>query len=449
MKTPTSIITNFNLDGFSLNESLVSPTYVSPVYYTSSIPIASTTHTTTTASMKLNGNSLNSSSNTASLLNSYYCDEDEQYLVNDSNTITYIVNSNSNHNDKTINTPNKSASLINQISSSANTSMNNLCYNQAKLNNDNSRSSNNTQVKSLLPIEYYKNNFNHGRLLIKANEIVNSTTTSNTTSNTINDTQIINSTAILSKSNTSTNLNSIRSGTESNYTSLEKEQIRRPMMYSTTSTTNIMNISPVVTKIINDNSNSNASSTNIQNTNNLSDSTNSSSTSTSNISILSSASTGNSNLILKDTQLTCSPETTYLKDAMEKKSKPQKKKSSSNLCDKSGIIGFAAEILTSVLPTSSNDLKHPKTRYLPELYPFIKKIAHKCKIDIRTFLYALVYSQRFGEALLSHHKEAVGEYGTNHRIFLASILLAYQYQIDQIPFYIRRINAGNRFFFFF
>lgn len=114
----------------------------------------------------------------------------------------------------------------------------------------------------------------------------------------------------------------------------------------------------------------------------------------------------------------------------KKSHKFSKKKSTSSLCDKSGIIGFAAEILTSVLPTSSNDLKHPKTRYLPELYPFIKKIARKCKIDIRTFLYALVYSQRFGEALLSHHKAAVGEYGTNHRIFLASILLAYQYQID-------------------
>jgi len=435
MKTPASVITSFNLDGLNPNDTLVSSTYVSPIYYTSSMPITSTTQINTTACMKLNRNSLKNSSNTtSSLLNSYYCDDDEQYLVNNNNTITYIVNS--SHNDKTLNTQNKSTSLINQISTSNNNStINNICYDQTKMNNDNTISSNNTQVKSLLPIEYYTNNFNHGRYLMKTNEIVNPTATNNpnTSSTNINDTQIISSSVILSKSNTSPNLNPIENAAESNYTTLEQEKIRRPMMYSTTnSTTNILNISPVVTTIgnnINNNNNSDIS-TSSNNIGKMSVSSNSTTTSSSTISILSSASSGNSNLILKDTELTCSPESTYLKDSMEKKSKPKKKKSNSNLCDKSGIIGFAAEILTSVLPTSNNDLKHPKTRYLPELYPFIKKIARKCKIDIRTFLYALVYSQRFGEALLSHHKEAVGEYGTNHRIFLASILLAYQYQID-------------------
>jgi len=414
MKTPTSIIPNFNLDNFNHNNSIVSPTYVSPVYYTSPMPITSTTHAT--ASMNVNRNSI--SNNATSILNSCYFNEDEQYLVNDSNTITYIVNSNLGHNEKSVNTPNKSASLINKISTSTNSSnMNNL-------------SSNNTQVKSLLPIEYYTNNFNHGNILMNSNEMV-STNNINPNSNTINDTQIISSAAILSKNNNSPHVLPIGNITKSNYT-IEQEKIRRPMMYSTTTNSaNVMNISPVVSNIVTGNSASTTTDTNnIQNSGNSSASSTSSTTSSSTISTLSSASSPNSNHILKDSRLTCSPESTHFHDAMNKKSKSQKKKSSTNLCDKSGIIGFAAEILTSVLPTSSNNLKHPKTRYLPELYPFIKKIARKCKIDIRTFLYALVYSQRFGEALLSNHKEAVGEYGTNHRIFLASILLAYQYQIN-------------------
>jgi hypothetical protein len=198
------------------------------------------------------------------------------------------------------------------------------------------------------------------------------------------------------------------------------------MYSSNNNNNNVMNISPVVTNIITNNSTVNDSTNNLQSTGNLSASSASSITSSSTVSILST----NPNLILKDSKITNSPEPIRERDAKVKQPKSQKKKSTTSLSDKSGIIGFAAEILTSVLPTSSNNLKHPKTRYLPELYPFIKKIARKCKIDIRTFLYALVYSQRFGEALLSHHKEAVGEYGTNHRIFLASILLAYQYQID-------------------
>jgi len=434
MKTPTSIITNFNLDSFgSLNESLISPSYVSPVYYTSSIPITSTTHATTNGS--LNRNSISNTNNSNSLLSSYYCDDDEQYLVNDNNTITYIVNSNNEKAQALSATPSKTANILNSPSA-----INNLCYDQAKLNSSNTRSSNNTQVKSLLPIEYYTSNFANGRFLIKSNEIsnpsVSSTTNSNSTNNSINDTQLINSTTIFSQKSSSPRLNSIsRSATEPIYTTThEQEKIRGPMMYSTTANSaNVLNISPVVTNIITSNSSSNSS--NIQNVSNNLSGSNTSTTSSSAISILSSASSIHSNVILKDAEVSCSPESIPNQDqeAKDKKSKKQtssKKSSNSSLCDKSGIIGFAAEILASVLPTSNNDLKHPKTRYLPELYPFIKKIARKCKIDIRTFLYALVYSQRFGEALLSHHKEAVGEYGTNHRIFLASILLAYQYQID-------------------
>jgi len=307
-------------------------------------------------------------------------------------------------------------------------------------------------------MKYYSSGLFNSSFYLNSNEMTSPLNTSNSLNDTIANTRLISSKTAGQSTNTLTNyfpesiviknvddnmsihqisstsprLNPMRNSVESHYT-CEQEKVRGPMMYSTTtSTNNLMNISPMVTNIITNNSNG---TPNVNNAN--ATSTTTSTTTTSSISILSTAS---SNIVLKDVGLTCSPESTDFHDHMTKKNKSQskssktskhnKKKSTTSLSDKSGIIGFAAEILTSVLPTSSNNLKHPKTRYLPELYPFIKKIAHKCKIDIRTFLYALVYSQRFAEALLSYHKEAVGEYGTNHRIFLACILLAYQYQIE-------------------
>jgi len=482
MKTSTSIISNLHFDSFnSLNESMISP-----MYYTSSVPLTATTPATTTASIK--------SINSSSLVNSYFGEGDEQYLVNDNNTITYIINSNSSHNEKTLSTtPHKNNTLVNTVSPSSVTSTSvSYSQNPPDLNTTTNGSSNNdTQVKSLVPIKYYTNSFfTNGRFFLNSTEMTNSIATSNSNTSILIDTttppstHIINSNSANPSANstapanfytepivikstddeensfninlqqlTNTNSsspsrkNSIRNATEPTYTNLEKEKVRGPMMYSTASnSTNVMNISSVVANIISNNSNTPSNHQTTANVNNTSTTTTNSSgstnttNSTSTISILSSASSVNNNMILKDTGvLTCSPgEADNIHQAIaDKKSKPPKssskhlkRKSSVSVSDKSGIIGFAAEILTSVLPTSSNDLKHPKTRYLPELYPFIKKIARKCKLDIRTFLYALVYSQRFAEALLSRHKEAVGEYGTNHRIFLGSILLAYQYQID-------------------
>jgi len=457
MESQTSVLSHLPLDSFNNhNETIISPSYITPMYYTSSVPLTATTTTTTTAN--LNGSN-------ASLVNSYFCDGDEQYVVNDNNTITYIVNSNHNEKSISLTPPSKNTTLINTVTASSSpSSIHNVCYNPPS-NNTNSRSSNsNTQIKSLLPIKYYTNSFMNGNYLLNSSPINASTIPTNTTStNDTNNTQILNAKPVNQLKNTKCNFytdsiviknndeamamnhlqqitntasspphaKAIRNSTDTtSYTNIEKEKIRGPMMYSTSgNNANVMNISPVITNIIT----SKSSTSNHPHT--LIASSAASSTSSSTISIL-SASSGNSNLVLKDSKPVFSPESTHLHDALSKKakqtktSKHSKKKSSISLCDKSGIIGFAAEILTSVLPTSSNTLKHPKTRYLPELYPFIKKIAHKCKIDIRTFLYALVYSQRFAEALLSHHKEAVGEYGTNHRIFLGSLLLAYQYQID-------------------
>lgn len=96
----------------------------------------------------------------------------------------------------------------------------------------------------------------------------------------------------------------------------------------------------------------------------------------------------------------------------------------------SGIIGFTAEMIATVIPCSSYDAHHPKTRYLPELLPFINKVCRKCKLDLRTMLFALIYAKRFGEALERQGNCARGEYGTCHRIFLAAILLAVKAQVS-------------------
>jgi len=101
----------------------------------------------------------------------------------------------------------------------------------------------------------------------------------------------------------------------------------------------------------------------------------------------------------------------------------------------SGIIGFTAELVAAVIPCSSYNAKHPKTRYLPELLPFIGKVCKKCRIELRTMLYALIYAKRFGEALERQGSSARGEYGTCHRIFLASLLLAKKAQGDDSVYF--------------
>jgi len=100
----------------------------------------------------------------------------------------------------------------------------------------------------------------------------------------------------------------------------------------------------------------------------------------------------------------------------------------------SGIIGFTAELVAAVIPCSSYNAKHPKTRYLPELLPFISKVCKKCRVDLRTMLFAVIYAKRFGEALERKGSSARGEYGTCHRIFLASLLLAKKCQDDTVYF---------------
>jgi len=100
----------------------------------------------------------------------------------------------------------------------------------------------------------------------------------------------------------------------------------------------------------------------------------------------------------------------------------------------SGIIGFTAELVAAVIPCSSYNAKHPKTRYLPELLPFINKVCKKCRVNLRTMLFAVIYAKRFGEALESKGSSARGEYGTCHRIFLASLLLAKKGQDDAVYF---------------
>ncbi|ORX95782.1 hypothetical protein K493DRAFT_314855 [Basidiobolus meristosporus CBS 931.73] len=82
------------------------------------------------------------------------------------------------------------------------------------------------------------------------------------------------------------------------------------------------------------------------------------------------------------------------------------------------LINFTAESMCSVL----NCKARPMTNItLPELLLFIERVAERSRIDAITGIVALMYIYRLKVKL---PPKAKGEYGTSHRIFLASLLVA-------------------------
>ncbi|RUO96422.1 hypothetical protein BC936DRAFT_142062 [Jimgerdemannia flammicorona] len=64
---------------------------------------------------------------------------------------------------------------------------------------------------------------------------------------------------------------------------------------------------------------------------------------------------------------------------------------------------------------------------LPELLPFIKTITDTCKISVVTILVALIYVKRLQSSLPADY---ITEYGTAHRIFVSSVLVASKFLED-------------------
>ncbi|RGB31657.1 hypothetical protein C1646_763810 [Rhizophagus diaphanus] len=88
----------------------------------------------------------------------------------------------------------------------------------------------------------------------------------------------------------------------------------------------------------------------------------------------------------------------------------------------SSVTGFIAESMCGILDT------HQPPRYynwdfvpLPELVLFVEKVTTKAKVDVQTAIAALILVGRFKEGL---PKNAHGEYGTTHKIFLSALLVA-------------------------
>ncbi|CAO3670141.1 unnamed protein product [Umbelopsis ramanniana] len=86
-----------------------------------------------------------------------------------------------------------------------------------------------------------------------------------------------------------------------------------------------------------------------------------------------------------------------------------------------GLTDFFAQIICDILPTPSSLQSKSSIVSLPELLFFIEKVTHRAGVSCKVIVYAMIYLERAKEAL---PKGAVGNYGTTHRLFLASLLLA-------------------------
>uniref|UniRef100_A0A1D1XMR9 PHO85 cyclin-9 n=1 Tax=Anthurium amnicola TaxID=1678845 RepID=A0A1D1XMR9_9ARAE len=88
----------------------------------------------------------------------------------------------------------------------------------------------------------------------------------------------------------------------------------------------------------------------------------------------------------------------------------------------SSVTDFIAESMCGIL-----DTHQPPRCYnwdfvpLPELVLFVKKVTLRAKVDVQTAIAALILVARFKERL---PKNAHGEYGTTHKIFLSALLIA-------------------------
>ncbi|RUS12695.1 hypothetical protein BC937DRAFT_87233 [Endogone sp. FLAS-F59071] len=92
------------------------------------------------------------------------------------------------------------------------------------------------------------------------------------------------------------------------------------------------------------------------------------------------------------------------------------------------LIDFTSTSFDAILhplPPSTNDGLSTPT--LPELLPFIKSITETCKISVLTILVALIYVKRLQSSLPAGY---ITEYGTAHRIFVSSVLVASKFLED-------------------
>ncbi|ORY06087.1 hypothetical protein K493DRAFT_274567 [Basidiobolus meristosporus CBS 931.73] len=85
------------------------------------------------------------------------------------------------------------------------------------------------------------------------------------------------------------------------------------------------------------------------------------------------------------------------------------------------LINFTTEFLCGILNCKQRPLRQTQ---MPELLLFVTRVAERSRISACTGVIALIYLYRLKARLPA---KAQGEYGTSHRIFLASILVASKY----------------------
>ncbi|KAK9765255.1 hypothetical protein K7432_006548 [Basidiobolus ranarum] len=85
------------------------------------------------------------------------------------------------------------------------------------------------------------------------------------------------------------------------------------------------------------------------------------------------------------------------------------------------LINFTTEFLCGILNSKQRPLRQTR---MPELLLFVTRVSERSRISIFTGIVALIYLYRLKARLPAR---AQGEYGTSHRIFLASILVASKY----------------------
>lgn len=88
----------------------------------------------------------------------------------------------------------------------------------------------------------------------------------------------------------------------------------------------------------------------------------------------------------------------------------------------SNVTDYIAENVCGIL-----EIQQPSVKWdsipLPELLFFIRKVTKKANVDVQTAIASLVLVTRFKRRL---PKSAHGEYGTYHKIFLTSLLIAFK-----------------------
>ncbi|ORX89004.1 hypothetical protein K493DRAFT_306126 [Basidiobolus meristosporus CBS 931.73] len=101
------------------------------------------------------------------------------------------------------------------------------------------------------------------------------------------------------------------------------------------------------------------------------------------------------------------------------------------------LINFTTEFLCGILNCKQRPLRHTR---MPELLLFVTRVSERSKISIFTGIIALIYLYRLKARLPA---KAQGEYGTSHRIFLASILVASKYLYGPEGLGIRSISEAS------